>query len=78
MTKKLYDILSDILMVNSIIALEALQITENTSKIARNSSEVPPQCVEAHGKLRNQIINILNKHFEKNDFMNLSDHILGH
>ena len=78
MTAKLYEILKDILMVNSIIAMEALQITENTSKIARNSSEVPPQCVESHGKLRNQVIDILNKHFEKKNIDNLSDHVLGH
>ena len=78
MDSEINEKLKDLILINSIIAIEALQITENTSKIARNSTEIPPQCVEAHGKLRNQIINILNKYLEKTDVQSLSDHALGH
>ncbi len=78
MNAEINEKLRDLLLINSIIALEALQITENTSKIARNSNEIPPQCVEAHGKLRSQIINILNKYYNEENFKALSDHALGH
>ena len=72
------ELLTDLLLVNTICAIELLQITENTSKIARQSEKVPPQCIEAHGKLRKQLIDILNKYIDKNSIKNLADHALEH
>jgi len=61
MSDDIKELLKDILIINSIIAAETLQITENTSKIARKSTEIPEQCQISHDKLRTQIINILKK-----------------
>ncbi|NVM00964.1 MAG: hypothetical protein HWN67_01395 [Candidatus Helarchaeota archaeon] len=77
MADEIKELLKDILVLNSIIAAEALQITENTSKIARKSMEVPEQCQISHNKLRNQIINILKKHV-KDQAQILDEHIITH
>ena len=78
MSDEFKDIIKDLILVNSIIAIEALQITENTSKIARNSNEVPPQCVKSHGEIRIKLMELLEKYFDKEQFKSLSDHVLKH
>ncbi|MHA1383540.1 MAG: hypothetical protein ACTSR3_07275 [Candidatus Helarchaeota archaeon] len=71
------ELLKDLIIINGIIAAEALQITENTSKIARQSSTIPEQCQISHDKLRNQIIGILKKHV-KDQANFLQEHIITH
>ena len=78
MSDDLKDLLKDLILINSIIAIEALQITENTSKIARNSNEIPPQCVKSHGELRNKLMGLLEKYFEKDQYKELKEHVLTH
>jgi len=77
MSDDIKELLKDILIVNSIIAAETLQITENTSKIVRKSSEIPEQCQISHDNLRIQIINILKKHVG-NQAKILDEHIIKH
>ena len=77
MSDDVKELLKDLILLNSIIAAETLQITENTSKIARKSMEIPKQCQISHDKLRNQIINILKKHV-KDQAKILEEHILTH
>ena len=77
MSDDIKELLKDILIINSIIASETLQITENTSKIARNSTEIPKQCQISHDNLRIQIINILKKHVG-NQAKILDEHIIKH
>ncbi|NHI93482.1 MAG: hypothetical protein EAX96_13425 [Candidatus Lokiarchaeota archaeon] len=78
MSGEIVDLLKDLLYVNTIIAVEVLQITENSSKIARKSDIIPPQCIESHGKIREKLIGLLEKHFQTNNFKDLSDHALKH
>ena len=78
MSDEIKDLLKDLIFVNSVIAIEALQITENTSKIARNSNEVPPQCIKSHGEIRTKLMGILEKYVEKEHYTVLSDHVLKH
>ena len=78
MSDEIKELLKDLILLNSIIAVEALQITENTSKIARNSDEVPPQCIKSHGELRSKLMEILEKYFEKEQYKALSDHVKKH
>ncbi len=77
MSDEIKEMLKDLIILNSIIAAEALQITENTSKIARKSNTVPEQCIISHGKLRNQIISILEKHV-KDESIYLKEHVSTH
>ncbi|MHA1784912.1 MAG: hypothetical protein ACTSVY_15035 [Candidatus Helarchaeota archaeon] len=78
MTDEVKDLLKDLILINSIIATEIIQITENTSKIARKSDEVPPNCVDSHTKLRSQIIELLKKYFDEEQFKDLSEHVIKH
>ena len=77
MSDDIKELLKDILIVNSIIAAETLQITENTSKIVRKSSEIPEHCQISHDNLRIQIINILKKHVGDQAKI-LDEHIITH
>ncbi|MHA1379682.1 MAG: hypothetical protein ACTSRG_15020 [Candidatus Helarchaeota archaeon] len=77
MVDEIKEILKDLILLNGIIAVEALQITENTSKIARKSDSIPEQCQISHDKLRTQIINILKKYL-KEESKNLEEHIIKH
>lgn len=77
MTDNIEDLLKDLILLNSIIAVETLQMTENLSKIARKSNSIPEKCQYSHDKLREQIINILKKHMqEEAEF--LEEHISKH
>ena len=78
MDDEIKELLKDLILINSIIATEALQITENTSKIARNSQEVPKACLKSHGALRKQVIEMLEKYFTKENLSNLSNHLIRH
>ena len=77
MTDDIKELLKDLILINGIIAVEALQITENSSKIARNSDTIPEQCQISHDKLRNQIITILKKHVQDQSKF-LEEHIIKH
>ena len=77
MSDDIKELLKDLIILNGIIAVETLQITENTSKIARKSNDIPKSCQYSHDKLRNQIINILKKYVQ-NEAQILEEHIAKH
>ena len=77
MTDEINQLLKDLILLNGIIAVEVLQITENSSKIARKSNTIPEQCQTSHDKLRSQIINILKKHVQEQSKF-LEEHIVTH
>ena len=77
MSDEIKELLHDLILINGIIAAETLQMTENLSKIARNSNEIPEQCQISHDKLRMQIINILKKYI-KEEAKILEKHIIEH
>jgi hypothetical protein len=71
--EELRQMLRDLLWLNSLIATELIQITENTSAILRDGN-IPTTCLEEHAKLRAVALDIadrylpgteLRKHVEK-------------
>lgn len=58
--KELANLLKKLIFLSAVNAAELLQITENTSAILRKG-EVPAKCLEAHQKIRKEIIKILNE-----------------
>jgi len=56
---QLFDIMKDILKVNSIIATELIQLVENSS--AQLRGEIPGSCKTAHMELREDIVRIAEK-----------------
>ena len=77
MSDDIKELLKDLIILNGIIAVETLQITENTSKIARKSDIVPKQCQISHNKLREQVKSILKKHVGK-QAKSLEEHVITH
>jgi len=52
--------LKDLLWLNSVIATELIQITENTSAILRNG-DVPESCRAEHNELRQRALEIADR-----------------
>ena len=77
MSDEIKELLKDLILLNGIIAVEVLQITENSSKIARKSNTIPQGCQISHDKLRTQVVDILKKHV-KTQSKNLEEHISTH
>lgn len=55
--KEVASLLKKLIFLSAVNAAELLQITENTSAILRKR-EVPAKCLEAHQKIRKEIIKI--------------------
>ncbi|MBP2134560.1 hypothetical protein J2128_002531 [Methanomicrobium sp. W14] len=55
------DMLRDLLWLNSVIATELIQTTENTSQILRNGN-IPDTCRDEHRKLREVAMNIADRY----------------
>ncbi len=56
--KELANLLKKLIFISAVNAAELLQITENTSAILRKG-EVPAKCLEAHQKIREEIVKIV-------------------
>ena len=65
-----------LLFINSVIATELIQITENTSQLVRGE-DVPLKCQNDHDKIRKKIIEIGNKYFKEGTEI-LKKHVLEH
>ena len=76
-SKEILERLNDLILINGIIASELMTLVENSSKILRNSKEVPPKCIEAHGNLNKQIIAIIEK-YNGSDVNHLKSHVKTH
>jgi hypothetical protein len=76
LSEHLETLLKQLIFLNSIIATEVIQITENTSALLREG-KVPPKCIEAHDKLRKDIIRILEE-TSPELVKNLREHLFGH
>lgn len=70
------ELLKHLIYLNGIIATELIQITENTSALLR-SGEVPAKCLEAHQRLRDDVISILTRDCP-GLVENLRKHLQGH
>jgi len=71
----LKEILQDLVWLNGLIATELIQLVENSSASLRGS--VPDKCVQQHLKLRQDTINIVNKHCP-DKVASIESHVLGH
>ncbi len=60
MDEELKDMLKDLLWLNSVIATELIQITENTSQILRKE-DIPETCRVEHAELRRRALEIAEK-----------------
>lgn len=71
---ELKEMLSDLLWLDSLIATELVQVTENTSSILRRGP-VPASCLKEHQALREMVLAIAEK-YRRNDALrrHLSDH----
>jgi hypothetical protein len=68
------EMLKDLLWLNAVIATELIQITENTSTIARNA--LPPEaCIREHAALRKTALAIAEKYRPGTA---LAEHLLKH
>lgn len=76
MSEQLETLLKHLIFLNSIIATEVIQITENTSALLREG-KVPEKCLEAHDRLRKDVIKILEETDPKL-VENLRKHLYGH
>jgi len=72
--EELRAMLSDLIWLNSLIATEIIQITENTSAILRDG-DIPESCLAEHRELRKQCIAIAQR---AGDAAVLSQHVLKH
>ncbi len=57
---ELLEAVRDLIWLNGVAATELIQITENISAAMRGA--VPPGCIEAHNRLREQTLEILGRH----------------
>ena len=55
----MFEILKDLVKINSIIATELIQLVENSSSQLRG--EIPDSCIDQHLELRKDIISIAEK-----------------
>jgi archaellum component FlaC len=60
MEPELEEMLKDLLWLNSVIATELIQITENTSQILRKE-DIPESCRVEHAELRRRALEIAEK-----------------
>lgn len=60
MEPELKEMLRDLLWLNSVIATELIQITENTSQILRKE-DIPESCRVEHAELRRKALEIAEK-----------------
>jgi hypothetical protein len=67
-------ILRDIAWLNTLIATELLQVTENTSSILRKSPP-PENCLSMHNALRMQALDIAERYSPDTT---LREHLTGH
>ncbi|MHB0976532.1 MAG: hypothetical protein ACYC1U_04965 [Candidatus Aquicultorales bacterium] len=68
--------LEDLIWLNTVIATELIQITENTSK-ALHGGTVPEGCVTAHAKLREQAVAIAER-YKPEEAKAIAEHVLKH
>lgn len=68
------EMLKDLLWLNAVIATELIQITENTSMIARNAPP-PESCLREHAALRKAALAIAEK---CRPGTGLAEHLLKH
>ena len=78
--KKIKDIMSDLIYINSIIATELIKITENTAA-TRHGEEFlnKSTCIAEHNQLNEDIIRITKNYVNSSKSMNiLEKHVLKH
>ena len=71
----LYQQFEDIIFLNSIIATELIQITENTAKMVRG--EVTQKCKTDHGRIMEKIMEIVGKYSPQRNEL-IRKHVTGH
>ncbi|MHC1590807.1 MAG: hypothetical protein ACXQS8_01865 [Candidatus Helarchaeales archaeon] len=69
--------LKDLIFINGLIATELITLVENSSKIARKSDSVPESCRQAHDRLNEQVIQIMEKYWSS-ELTNLKEHVRKH
>lgn len=74
MDTELKEMMKDLLWLNSVIATELIQITENTSQILRKD-DVPESCRTEHAELRRKALEIAEKCYS---CQALKDHLEKH
>lgn len=74
--ENLNELLRDLVWLNTLIATELIQLVENSSASLRGS--VPEKCLLAHQELRQQAIEIAERHCQQEKVASLSQHVLGH
>jgi len=72
--KNMFELLKDLVKVNSIIATELIQLVENSSRQIRG--EIPDSCKIQHGQLRKEVVEIAEKWNENCEM--LRKHNLSH
>jgi hypothetical protein len=72
--KETKEMLADLIWLNAVIATELIQITENTSRILRNSPP-PESCLVEHNELRKTAL-VMAETYRPGTM--LSQHILKH
>ncbi|MBW2569292.1 MAG: hypothetical protein JRD93_11115 [Deltaproteobacteria bacterium] len=72
--EKLIELLQGLVKINSIIAIELIQLVENSSKQIRG--EIPVSCIKEHEGLRKEVIEITEKWHK--DCALLREHNLKH
>jgi hypothetical protein len=73
-TEEERELLRDLVWLNTVIATELIQITENVSSILRNAPP-PDACREDHDRLREQALRIAEKY---SDAGAIRKHLIGH
>ncbi|MBQ4414871.1 MAG: hypothetical protein II861_02060 [Methanomicrobium sp.] len=68
------EMLGELLWLNSVIATELIQITENSSQILRKA-DIPETCRIEHGKLRAAALDIAERYKPNTG---LKEHLLKH
>ncbi len=74
---------SDLIYINSVIATELVKITENLTALRHGEDFLKKSgCLQEHGKLNKDIIDILDKYGKLDDEIDrklrLEKHVLGH
>ena len=72
--KEIKEMLGELLWLNSVIATELIQITENSSQILRKA-DIPESCRIEHGKLRAAALDIAERYKPNTG---LKEHLLKH
>ena len=72
--KEIKEMLGELLWLNSVIATELIQITENSSQILRKV-DIPESCRIEHGKLRAAALDIAERYKPNTG---LKEHLLKH